>query len=227
MLQLIDKKNKLILYLIFFFLLCTINIKLTDNKKTSFTSINEITVSGLSNENNLKIQNDLKKFLFHNIFIIDKKSFEKILLNNNLIGSFTVKKIYPNLIKIKITPTEFLAIINKKNINFFIGSNGKLIKVETQNQELPFIFGKINYKNFINLKKIIDKSKFNYKEISFIYFFPSNRWDLKTKDGLLIKLPEKDLLKALRIAYKIKNDNQFKMKKIIDLRIPNKVITSE
>ena len=49
----------------------------------------------------------------------------------------------------------------------------------------------------------------------------------KTKDNILIKLPEKNLSNALRIAYKIKNNEQFKMKKTIDLRVPNQVIISE
>ena len=89
------------------------------------------------------------------------------------------------------------------------------------------LFLEIQTKKFLEFKKIIDESKFKYNKISSIYYYPSDRWDIKTKDDLLIKLPEKHLSNALRIAYKIKNDTQFKMKKIIDLRIPNQVIVSE
>ena len=77
-----------------------------------------------------------------------------------------------------------------------------------------------------NLKKIIDKSKFEYKEIKTFYFYPSNRVDIKTKDGILIKLPLINLSEALRVANLIKKDDKFKNNKILDLRIANHIITS-
>ena len=93
-------------------------------------------------------------------------------------------------------------------------------------QKLPFVFGKVSNDYFINLKKIIDKSKFEYKEIKTFYFYPSNRVDIKTKDGILIKLPLINLSEALRVANLIKKDDKFKNNKIIDLRIANHIITS-
>ena len=112
---------------------------------------------------------------------------------------------------------------------YYIGSNGKLIafsKNNNFNKKLPFVFSKSNYKNFVNLKKIIDKSKFKLEDIESFYYFPSNRWDLKTKSGLLIKLPEKNILDSLQYAHLIKVNEQFKDNKIIDLRISNNIITS-
>ena len=113
---------------------------------------------------------------------------------------------------------------------FIIASNGKSISVKDVNfltQKLPFVFGKIDYENFLNFKDIIDKSKFSFKEIHSIYFFQSNRWDIKTHDGLLIKLPEKNLFNALETANKITNNDQLKTNKIIDLRILNHMIVSK
>jgi len=227
MLQLIDKKSKLFLYIAVFFLLGTINNKSFIANKIPAKKTNNIIVSGLSNENNLEVANELKTELLENIFFIDKKKINEILYSNNLIHSFRAKKIYPNLIKINIKKAEFLAVINNDNQNFFIGSNAKLIKANNLKKELPYIFGKIDYKKFLEFKYVIDESKFEYNEIVSIFFFPSNRWDIKTKDNILIKLPEKNLSNALRIAYKIKNNEQFKMKKTIDLRVPNQVIISE
>ena len=89
------------------------------------------------------------------------------------------------------------------------------------------MYSKKNYINFINLKKIIDKSEFNFEEIESFYYFPSNRWDIKTKDGILIKLPEKNLLESLNIGQSVKNNQKFNDKKIIDLRISNNIILSD
>ena len=58
-----------------------------------------------------------------------------------------------------------------------------------------------------------------FEEISELYFFPSGRWDIKSKKGILIKLPETNLLKALNLAHQITINEIFKNDKVIDLRI--------
>ena len=68
-------------------------------------------------------------------------------------------------------------------VKFFIGSNGKFIKNNSLNNQLPFIFGNPTIKEFLNFKEIIDKSKFSYDEIKNLYFFPSKRWDLELKNN--------------------------------------------
>lgn len=220
-------KKKLFLYFIIFILLSTISNKSINNRDILFFGISNINVSGLSNKNNLKVKNDLSKILLKNIFLINKDSFIKILSKNSLIESFKIKKIYPNSIKIDLTETNLVGITNSDNKFFFIGSNGKLIKYENKHAELPFVFGKINYIDFVKFKKIIDKSKFDFKEIDSIYFFPSNRWDIKTINGVLIKLPEKKILESLELASKIKKNIQFDNNKIIDLRISGHIIVSD
>ena len=220
-------KKKLFLYFIIFILLSTISNKSINNQDISFFVISNINVSGLSSKNNLKVKNDLSKILLKNIFLINKDSFIKILSKNNLIESFKIKKIYPNSIEIDLKETKLVGITNSNNKFFFIGSNGKLIKYENKHEELPFVFGKFNYIDFVKFKKIIDKSKFDFKEIDSIYFFPSNRWDIKTINGLLIKLPEKKILESLELANKIKKNIQFDNNKIIDLRISGRIIVSD
>jgi len=226
-LQLIDRKLKIIFYLILFILLST---QITKNKNISFnTNLNNIEVIGLSEKNNLEVYQSLKFLLNKSIFFIDKSNFHNILKKNNLVESFYIKKIYPNLIKIKLNQTKLLAITNKNSKKFFIGSNGKLIpvsQVELTYDKLPFVYSKSNYIYFIELKKIIEKSEFQFEQIESFYYFPSNRWDIKTKDGFLIKLPEKNILESLKFASQIKINEEFKDKKIIDLRISNNIILS-
>ena len=229
MLQLIDKKLKIFFYLILFLLLSTQITKDKDIEINFITNLNNIEVIGLSEENNLKVYQSLKFLLTKNIFFINKKEFENILKKNNLVESFYIKKIYPNLIKIKIEQTQLLAITNKNGKKFFIGSNGKLIpdsQVEVSYSELPFVYSKSNYINFIKLKKIIDESKFKFDQIESFYYFSNNRWDIKTKDGFLIKLPEKNIKESLKFVTLIKTNEEFKDKKIIDLRISNNIILS-
>ena len=227
MLQQIDKKQKLFIYLFFLLLLTTFNNLSLSNSEYLKLKINQIKVSGLNSENNLKISEEFNKLMYQkNIFFISKDHFINILEKNNLIHSFKVTKIYPNSIEVQVKKTELLAVTDRNNKKFFIGSNGKLINFESYNKSLPYVFGKIKIKYFIEFKKIIDKSKFNFEEISELYFFPSGRWDIKNNKGILIKLPEKNLLKALNLAYHITINEIFKNDKVIDLRIYNYVIST-
>jgi len=227
MLQQIDKKQKLFIYLFILLLLTTFNNLSLSNSEYLKLKINQVKVSGLSSKNNLKISKEFNKLVYQkNIFFINKNYFIKILEKNNLIHSFKVKKIYPNSIQVKVKKTELLAVTNYNNNKFFIGSNGKLINFESTSKNLPYVFGKIKIENFIKFIKIINKSKFNLEEISELYFFPSGRWDIKNKKGLLIKLPEKNLLKVLNLAYQITINETFKNNKVIDLRIYNHVIST-
>ena len=230
MLQLIDRKKKIFFYLILFLLLST---QITKNKNVNNNfniSLEKIEVTGLSNKNNLKVYKSLKFLLAENIFFINKSDFYNVLKKNNLIEYFYIKKIYPDLIKIIIKQTDFLAKTTKNNKIFYIGSNGKLIhtsQIDSFSNKLPFVYTKGNYIDFIKLKKIIDKSKFQFDAIESFYYFPSNRWDIKTKDGFLIKLPEENISESLKFAELIIKDKKFKGKKIIDLRISNNIILSD
>ena len=227
--QSIDRKLRLFFYLILFLLLSTQISKNKNIKSNINNKLNSVEVIGLSEENNLKVYEGLKFLLTESIFFINKKELQNILRKNNLIDYFYVRKIYPNLIQVKIKQADLLAITNQNNKKFYIGSNGKLIpinQITVFNNKLPFVYSKSNYIDFVKLKKIIDKSKFKFEEIESFYYFPSNRWDIKTKDGFLIKLPEQNIAKSLKFAELIIKSKKFEDKKVIDLRISKNIILS-
>ena len=225
MLQPTDKKKKLFIYFFFLILLTTTNNLSLTNSQYLKLKINQIKVSGLNNESNLNISEEFNRSIGQkNLLFVNKDYFTNVLEKNNLVDSFKVKKIYPNTIEIQIQKTKLLAITNYNENFFFIGSNGKLINFQYPDQNLPYVFGKIKIEDFIKFTKIIAKSKFNFEEISEFYYFPSKRWDIKNNKGILIKLPEKNLLKALNLGYRVTNSDNFKNKKVIDLRIYNNLI---
>ena len=228
MLQQIDKKQKLFIYLFFWLLLTTFNNLSLSNSEYLKLKINQIKVSGLNSKNNIQISEEFNKLLHQkNIFFINKNYFIKILEKNNLIHSFKIKKIYPNSIEVQIRKADLLAITNFNEKKFFIGSNGKLIDYDSSNTNLPYVFGKVKTVDFINFVKIIEQSKFNFKEISEMYFYSSGRWDIKNKHGILFKLPKKNLIKSLNIAYRIMDNEKLKNSKIIDLRISNHIVSTD
>ena len=219
------KKNKITLYLIFLFILSTTSGKFLDKQKNFSLKINKVEVIGLTNSQNLEIKNELSNLLYQNLFILGKKEVNKIIKKYNIIDEFNVKKIYPSTLSIVIKPTKFVAKLTVGD-QLIVGANGKLISNEKNNKILPYIFGEFNSKKFLDFKKKIDLSNFDFNNLKTIYFFPSNRWDVLTGDNILIKLPQKNVLENLNLVYKILSSTQLNDKNIIDLRINNHLIVN-
>ena len=181
----------------------------------------------LEQESNQILLNKLKNLSLENIFFIDKNKIEKLINSNSLIERYVVFKEYPSTINIKIEKTNFLAKINDNGNFFLIGSNGKLTLIESGYNDLPYIFGKPNIKEFLKFKKIIDKSKFSYDQINNIYFFPSKRWDLKFDSNILLKLPNNLSQETLDYLYEFLEKYRSKNLITVDARIENKIILNE
>tara|TARA_B110000027_G_scaffold69365_1_gene74180 strand:- start:3278 stop:3958 length:681 start_codon:yes stop_codon:yes gene_type:complete len=223
--QLIDKKKKIILYLLFLFILSTTSGKFTEDQNTYSSKINQINIEGLSDEDNSKIYNELDGLFYKNILFVRKQEIQKIIKKYNIIEEYNVKKIYPSIINITIKPTKFIARLSSNNK--LVGANGKLINGNKNSEILPYIFGEFNSRDFLNLKKDITHSKFTFTEFKTLYFFPSNRWDILTYDDILIKLPQNNVSKSLNLAHKLVGNIDFKNQNLIDLRINNHLITNQ
>ena len=221
--QLIGKKNKIIIYLLFLFILSTTSGKFKENQNRYSLKINQINVKGLSRTDNSKIYNELSNIFYKNILIVNKDEIQKVISKYNIIEEYNIKKIYPSAININIKPTKFVAKLSN-NDQLLVGSNGKIIKNKNNIEILPYIFGEFNSKEFLIFKKNIDQSKFIFTEFKTLYFFPSSRWDILTYEDILIKLPRDNISKSLDLAYKIINSIDFKNKNLIDLRVNNHLI---
>ena len=223
-----DNKNKLIyIYILLFILITSINNKNIYNQKI-FSNELIFKIAGLSYADNQKLIRNLINVNNDNIFKIDeKKVFERITENNSVLN-FYAKKEYPNKIDIIINEATYVGKIYNKDKLLLIGSNGKLIDHNANNvKDLPYFYGDFKREEFLKLLFVINKTQLDIKNVSSFYFFPSERWDIKFKDGLLLKLPNEDLINVLSEALLLKNNQNFKNSKIIDLRIKNRIISNE
>ena len=217
------KKNRIIIYLIWLFIVSTINGKFTISQNNHSSIDNKINTEGLSDIENSKISNEISNLFYKNVFFMDKKEINKVMNKYNIIEEYNIKRIYPLTLNVKIKPTKYLARISNDD-QLLIGENGKLIKAEDNSEILPYIDGEFNSKDFLTIKKNIDQSDFIFGELKTLFFFKSNRWDILTNNDILIKLPLKNSLDSLNLAYKIISSDDFDKIKIIDLRIKNHLI---
>jgi len=213
------KSKKILIY--FFLLLVVGSINNINFNDLILKNIN-INVDGLDIEDELILLKKIKNFNLNNIFLISKIDLINKIESNSLVEKYYIFKRYPSSLDVKIEKTKFLSKINKNGQIFYIGSNGKFIKNDFLNNQLPFIFGNPEVIEFFNIKEIIDKSKISYNEIKNLYFFPSKRWDLELRDSTIIKLPNEDVGLALNLAIEFLGDNKF-----IDARIENQIILDD
>jgi len=221
--QLIDKKNKIIIYLLLLFILSTTTGKFIENQNSNSYRVNQINIEGLSNADKYKIYNELNNLFYKNILLVRKEEITEVIKKYNIIEKYNIKKIYPSTININIKLTKFVARYSG-NDQLLVGANGKLIKDKENSEVLPYIFGEFNSKDFLTFQENIIESKFAITEFKTLYFFPSNRWDILTNNDILIKLPQNKLSESLNLAYKIISSNKFKNKNVIDLRVNNHLI---
>ena len=217
------KKNKIIIYLLFLFILSTTNAKFINYQNTLSSSVSKINITGLSERKNLEISNNLNNFLYESIFIISKDEIKKILEKHNIIQEFNIKKIYPSTLNIEIKPTKFIARVFN-NGQYLVGANGKLIEDKNNNELLPYIFGEFNSLDFLSFKQNIEKSIFSFSNLKTLYFFPSGRWDILTNNDILIKLPQEHIVASLNLSKKLIDNDNFKDNKFIDLRVKNHLV---
>ncbi len=217
--------KKFFIFLLLFLFLGTITNK--NLNQTKFLKVNHINVSGLDNLENNKILEDLKFLKSQNIFLINKKKIFELMNSNNLIETYSVFKKYPSTIELEVKETNYLALISKNGKNYFFGSNGKLIEVKYDDSELPFIYGNFKKTDFFELKEILEIFQFEFRNIKNLFYFPSGRWDIEMKSGILIKLPKKKLKDSIELSLKILKENNFQNIKTLDLRQNNLIIVNE
>ena len=218
------KKNKIIIYLLFLFILSTTSAKFIKDQNKLSSLVSKINTTGLSERKNLEISNNLNNFLYESIFVISKDEIKKIIEKHNIIQEFNIKKIYPSTLNIEIKPTKFIARVFN-NGQYLVGANGKLIEDKNNNELLPYIFGEFNSLDFLSFKQNIEKSIFSFSNLKTLYFFPSGRWDILTNNDILIKLPQEDIVASLNLSKKLIDNDNFKDNKFLDLRVKNNLVT--
>ena len=218
-----QRKSKKIL--IYFFLLIIVgsinNISISSFKIEEIKNIN---ILGLDSLDKKKLLEDMNNLNLQNIFSLNKNAIKNIIEINPLIEKYEIIKKYPNSLDVKIKKTKFLARINHNGETFLIGNNGKLSKINYSKEELPYIFGKPQIKDFLDFKKVIDRSNIKYEDLKSLFYFESKRWDIRFKKNILIKLPKDIKKETLNVILTFLENKNFKNSVILDARIKNQMI---
>tara|TARA_E500000178_G_C16767977_1_gene637790 strand:- start:104 stop:760 length:657 start_codon:yes stop_codon:yes gene_type:complete len=215
-------KKRIVISFFLFILLTTINPK--QNFIISKFDLKKITI-----ENNLLLSDkdiiDLLSPAYNeNLLFLDNDKIKKALMQNSFIESFNIKKKYPSTLKIKIIEKKPIAILLNQKKKFYLSEKIDLIEFNNlpKYQNLPYVFGnRDDFEIFYNNLKQIN---FPLNIIEKYTFYETKRWDLKTKNNKVIKLPSENYTKSLKSYLKLKDNNSFENYKLFDYRISNQLI---
>ena len=210
-------------FVLIFILLTSYNPKFNFSGNQNL-KIKKIIIENTFNLEKEKLIKDLNFVYQQNLFLLDISEVEKTLKKETFVQSFSLKKIYPDSLKIIINEKKPIAILIHKEKKFYISNKGELINYINleRYKDLPVVLGKLSEFNllFKNLKKV----NFDIKSIKSFYFFKSGRWDLTLNNDKLIKLPNENYLFSLQNFIDSKNDINFYKNKVFDYRIKGQLI---
>ena len=215
-------KKQLVIASILFTLLTTATFK----EKITISRLN---IKKIIVENNSLVEKkDVKKLLLpiygKNIIFLDNKEIEKALTQNSFIETFEVKKKYPQTLKIRIFEKKPIAILLNKKEKFYLSDKIELIEFKNikKYQDLPYVFG--NRGEFKIFHDDLKKINFPFDLINKYTLYETKRWDLETKNKIVIKLHPKKYLKNIQNYLDSRNKQNFKNYRIFDYRIDNQLI---
>jgi len=191
--------------------------------------IENVLVTGTLNLSDNYIKDIIEIHNDGSIFNIDLSSIYNKIKQNSWVKEVSIERVLPNIIKIKIIENEPIAIWQNKKDNKLITANGDIIfdgNVNDFKNDFPIIKGKKSLENIFYILKILKTNQNFSKNIWSLTFINERRWDLHFNQGLVVRLPSKDIKKAWKKIIKLhKNYNVLNLRLTeIDLRNPKQII---
>ncbi len=191
--------------------------------------IENVLITGTRNISNNYIKDIIEIYNDGSIFNFDLSSVYNKIKQNSWVKEVSIERVLPNTIKIKILENQPIAIWQNKKNNKLITANGDIIfdgDVNDFKNDFPIIKGKKSKENISSILEILETNQNFYENIWSLTFINERRWDLHFNQGLVVRLPSKDIKKAWEKIIKLqKNYNVLNLKLTeIDLRNPKQIL---
>lgn len=204
-------------------------VLLSTYKPQKLFSTNKFNIEEIKIENNfiLKDKNIKKDLVFlysKKLIFLNNSDIEKILKKNSFIQSFQIKKIYPNVLQIKIFEKKPFAILKHNKKKYYLSEKIDVIDYLDleQYKKLPIIFG--DKKSFETLYNNLKKTNFPFDLIKSCQLYESKRWDIVIYEKKTIKLPVKNYVESLENFLNLRKKVVFDKYEVFDYRLNNQLI---
>ena len=164
-----------------------------------------------------------------NILNVNLHTIYNKIMQNSWVEETYVERILPDTIKIKVLEKKPIAIWQNHKGNKLITINGDVISHANINKfknSFPIIKGEKSKENISTILKILETNKNFAKNIWSLTFINQRRWDLHFNQGLIVRLPSQDVIKAWQKIIKLQTNYNILNLRLteIDLRNPEQIL---
>ena len=232
---------KVYIFFLLIFIILFVYLYLNINKYANLTSdliqeysnkynynLNKIEVIGLTNLNKDEILIFINKFKNNSIFLVPVKEISNEIKKNKWIKEVNIRNDYKNTLKVNIKEETPIGIYENNNQKILFSKNLVILEILGKNHDYKNLISFYGENSIINSKNLISKIDQDFKQmIQSLIFVENRRWNIRLKNKITLKLPEKNLEEAIKNYKKIYSNlsnKDLKDIEIIDLRIPNQAI---
>jgi cell division protein FtsQ len=161
------------------------------------------------------------------LLFLDAVAVRDRLKANSWIADATVQKFYPNQLQIDITERKAFALWQQDGRLSVISDDGAVLEAYVSRRflSLPLVVGKGAESRARDFLALLDR----YPQVKSVtraaVFVGERRWNLRTRDGLDIRLPEHDVGNALASLSQLDQEDHLFTRDIvtIDMRLPDRL----
>ena len=191
--------------------------------------IKNILISGTHNLSQDYLINIINTQNHINILNVNLHTIYNKIIQNSWVEETYVERILPDTIKIKVLEKKPIAIWQNQKGNKLITINGDVISHANVNKfknSFPIIKGEKSKENISTILKILETNKNFAKNIWSLTFINQRRWDLHFNQGLIVRLPSQDVIKAWQKIIKLQTNYNILNLRLteIDLRNPEQIL---
>tara|TARA_Y100001970_G_scaffold96327_1_gene121352 strand:- start:1164 stop:1940 length:777 start_codon:yes stop_codon:yes gene_type:complete len=191
-------------------------------------NLQKIEVAGLTNLNKDEILIFFNKFKNDSIFLVPVKEIANEIKKNKWIKEVNIRNDYKNTLKVNIKEEAPIGIYENNNQKILFSNNLVVLEILGKNHSYKNLIIFYGENSIINSKYLISKIDQDIKQmIQSAIFIENRRWNIRLKNKITLKLPEKNLIEAIKNYKKIYSNlsnKDLKDIETIDLRIPNQAI---
>jgi len=192
-------------------------------------TLKNIEINKLINIKRLDIEKYFNNYNNKSIFLVPIKQILTKLKKNKWIDSVEIKNDYKNTISIMIIESKPIGIFFNGIKYQLFDKNGKIIDIiNSENNTFYYLIKFTGKKSIFHANLLLESTPFLIKdEIEEAIFVNTRRWDIKLKNGIYLKLAEKNLSYSFEnYATIYENLSNTELQKIesIDLRLPKKAV---
>lgn len=191
----------------------------------------DLEINGIDKADFFKIRTDVANFCE-----LDNKNNLSILLNkikkDPWIKNISIRRILPNRLEINIEEYSPFAILKVNDKYNLIDENGTIINISDREKRgyynLIFISGNGAKENIYGLFNMLSTKPYLFSRIKSIIRIGNRRWNFELDNGIIVKMPENDMIEAWDKLDKIISIKGSEINiKVIDLRNKDKIFLEE